>query len=88
MCSGFEAGSHLRLIDFVYHSALGLRVIKKKKQFVPSGRRFSAPLVEIEKSGVGERMNRVGRALSLLREREKSKERARERVSERERARE
>jgi len=31
MCSGFEAGSYLRLIDFVYHSILGLRVIKKKR---------------------------------------------------------
>ena len=31
MCSGSEAGSYLRLIDFVYHSTLGLRVIKKKK---------------------------------------------------------
>ena len=31
MCSGSEAGSDLRLIDFVYHSTLGLRVIKKKK---------------------------------------------------------
>jgi len=31
MCSGSEAGSHLRLEDFVYHSTLGLRVIKKKK---------------------------------------------------------
>jgi len=30
-CSGSEAGSHLRLIDFVYHSTLGLRVIMKKK---------------------------------------------------------
>jgi len=30
-CSGSEAGSYLRLIDFVYHSTLGLRVIKKKK---------------------------------------------------------
>ena len=29
MCSGAEAGSYLRLI--VYHSTLGLRVIKKKK---------------------------------------------------------
>jgi len=26
-----EAGSYLRLIDFVYHSTPGLRVIKKKK---------------------------------------------------------
>ena len=31
MCSGSEAGSHLRLRDFVYHSTLGLRVKKKKK---------------------------------------------------------
>jgi len=30
MCSGFEAGSYFRLIDCVYHSTLGLRVIKKK----------------------------------------------------------
>ena len=27
-----EAGSYSRLIDFVYHSTLGLRVIKKKKK--------------------------------------------------------
>ena len=27
LCSGSEAGSYLRLIDFVYHSTLGLRVI-------------------------------------------------------------
>ena len=32
MCSGSEAGSYLRLIDFVHHSTLGLRVIKKKKK--------------------------------------------------------
>jgi len=32
MCSGFEAGSYLRLTDFVYHSTLGLRVIKKNKK--------------------------------------------------------
>ena len=38
MCSGSEAGSSLRLIDFVYHSTLGLRVIKKKKIIVePEG---------------------------------------------------
>jgi len=34
MCSGSEAGSYLRLIDFVYHSTLGLRVIQKKKRRV------------------------------------------------------
>ena len=32
VCSGSETGSYLRLIDFVYHSTLGLRVIKKKKK--------------------------------------------------------
>jgi len=32
MCSGSKAGSHSRLIDFVYHSTLGLRAIKKKKK--------------------------------------------------------
>ena len=30
MCSGFEAGSYSRLIDFVCHSTLGLRVIKRR----------------------------------------------------------
>ena len=30
MCSGSEAGSYLRLVDFVYHSTLGLRVTKKR----------------------------------------------------------
>ena len=32
MCSGSDAGSYLRLIEFVYHSTLGLSVIKKKKK--------------------------------------------------------
>ena len=32
MCSGSKAASYLRLIDFVHHSTLGLRVIKKKKR--------------------------------------------------------
>jgi len=32
MCSGSEAGSYLRIRDYVYHSTLGLRVIKKKKR--------------------------------------------------------
>ena len=31
MCSGSEVGSYLRLIDVVYHSTLGLRVINKKR---------------------------------------------------------
>ena len=29
MCSGSEEGSYLRLIDYVCHSTLGLRVIRK-----------------------------------------------------------
>ena len=32
MCSGSEAGSYLRLVDFLYHTTLGWRVIKKKKR--------------------------------------------------------
>jgi len=32
MYSGSKAGSYLRLIDLVYHSTLGLRVIKKIKK--------------------------------------------------------
>ena len=38
MCSGSEAGSYLRLIDFVYHATLGVRVIKKKKKVNSSTR--------------------------------------------------
>ena len=30
ICSGSEASSYLRLKDFVYHSTLGLKVIKKR----------------------------------------------------------
>ena len=32
MCSGSEAGSYSRHIDFFYHPTLGLRVIMKKKR--------------------------------------------------------
>ena len=32
MCSGSKTASYLRLIDFVYHLTLGLRVIKKKRE--------------------------------------------------------
>ena len=31
-CSGSEVGSYSRLVDFVYHSTLGLRVKTKKKK--------------------------------------------------------
>ena len=37
MCSGSEAGSYFRLIDFLYHSTLGLRVIKKKQKYEKEG---------------------------------------------------
>jgi len=32
MCSGSETGSYVRRIACMYHSALGLRVIKKKRR--------------------------------------------------------
>ena len=35
MCSGSEAGSYLRLIDFLYHSTLGLRVILARRSGHP-----------------------------------------------------
>jgi len=41
MCSGSEARSYLRLIDFVYHSTLGLRVIQEKKSDEIKLRRFA-----------------------------------------------
>ena len=43
MCSASEAGSYLRLIDFVYHSTLGLRVIKKAHRPCQRGSRAPAP---------------------------------------------
>ena len=44
------AGSYLRLTDFVYHSTLGLRVIKQKNKVWGSG--FSAPAFVAALSGV------------------------------------
>jgi len=41
MCSGSEAGSYVRLIDFVYHSTLGLSVIKKKRGVTMVRRRMA-----------------------------------------------
>jgi len=40
MCSGSEAGSYLRLIDFVYHPTLGLRVIKRRRRREEEGERY------------------------------------------------
>ena len=37
MCSGSEAVSCLRLIDFVCHSTLGLKVIKQRRRSEDSG---------------------------------------------------
>ena len=65
MCSGSEAGWYLRLIDFVYHSTLGLRVIKKKKK-VESGRGrrdasgFRVQGLKLVCSGVGGRVQGLG----------------------------
>ena len=54
MCSGSEAGSYLRPIDFVYHSTLGLRVIKKKGSDLdsekPRGSRVGMRRVEIRRA--------------------------------------
>ena len=41
MCSGSEAGSYLRLMDFVYHSTLGLRAIHKRRFDCAKGRSVS-----------------------------------------------
>ena len=43
MCSGPEAGSYVRLIDFVYHSTLGLKVPQKKKRLAVSGEWRTSP---------------------------------------------
>jgi len=58
MCSGSKAGSYLRLIDFVYHSTLGLRAIKKKKNRGvrgPGNRNEASHLIssEIERDTTG-----------------------------------
>jgi len=57
---GSEAGSYLRLIDFVYHSTLGLRVIKEDVG-VSGGRGFG-----VQCSG-GPRLLSILRMVMLLR---------------------
>ena len=57
MCSGSEAGSYLRLIDFVYHSTLGLRVIKKKKKketFVNPPQAANSNLLDVDSRRLNE----------------------------------
>ena len=51
---GSEAGSYLRLIDVVYRSTLGLRVIKKKKKGTAMS--SGVPLPESEYPSVVERI--------------------------------
>jgi len=69
MCSGSEAGSHLRIIDFVYHSTLGLRVInqnKKVRVLDPVGR--DAEVFEVAAfrvQGAGFRVQGLGLGLRL-----------------------
>ena len=46
MCSGSETGSYLRRLDFVYHSTLGLSVIKKKKK-----KKKCCEVAKLEKGG-------------------------------------
>ena len=44
MCCGSEAGSYLRLIDFMYHSTLGLRVTNVRQSRPDSGFGFQVQL--------------------------------------------
>jgi len=60
MCSGSEEGSYVRLIDFVYHSTLGLRVIKKKRGFRVSGFGFRVSGLGFRVSGLGFRVSGSG----------------------------
>jgi len=57
MCSGSEAGSYLRLIDFVCHSTLGLRVIKKKKKKAET--RAASPASPSRHRASSEQLNRL-----------------------------
>jgi hypothetical protein len=45
MCSGSEAGSYLRLIDFVHQPPLCLRVIKEKKKIAVPQRGATPPAI-------------------------------------------
>jgi len=58
ICSGSEAGSNLRLIDFVYYSTLGLRVIKKKKNRLEVQEASSAVLGHPNEAGDQRQMPR------------------------------
>ena len=53
LCSSSEAGSYVRLTDFVYHSTLGLRVMNKQKE-ESSAVYLSQMLVRVKSAGAGE----------------------------------
>jgi len=73
MCSGSKAGSYVRLIDFAYHSTLGLRVIKKKRS--TSEGVAGRLLGEVSVEGVGSRVEPWYRPQRRLRERERQTQR-------------
>ena len=61
MCSGSEAGSYLRLIDFVYQSTLGLRVIKRERENeVGRPEQGEGVLLQPKHLGVGFRVQGLG----------------------------
>jgi len=63
VCSGSEEGSYLRLIDCVYHSTLGLIVIKKKGRGQTPSRRRAPIATRIKPVSVGS--NRLFQVLHL-----------------------
>ena len=44
ICTRSEEGSYFRLVDFVYHSTLGLRVVKKREEVGMTGACAHPPL--------------------------------------------
>ena len=64
MCSGSEAVSYSRLINFVYHSTLGLRVIQKKSRRSPGesdfGFRVSGFGIQTRRGFADVRVGRAG----------------------------
>jgi len=66
MCSGSEAGSYLRRIDLVYHSTLGVRVIKKKKKQKDQGAPGRGRPKAFETSHVERRCSNLGPTQSRI----------------------
>ena len=75
MCSGSEAGSYLRLIDFVYHSTPGSRAIGKRSSMpvrAASGGHHRRPFVGYLRcvlGAIGARLSTFGREAPRLPER-------------------